>query len=158
MQTISNQPKTESCAYSVIIPAYNAARTLPRCLNSLCPQLRDDVELLLIDDGSTDDTGAVCQSYAERHPQIRIFSKENGGVSSARNVGLENARGEYILFVDADDAVREDYFSVLDEALADRPELLLFSKQFMGSEASARRSAKSEACADPETSSRVLSS
>ena len=143
--------------YSVIIPAYNAARTLPRCLDSLCGQLREDVELLLIDDGSTDGTGAICRAYAEKHPQLRVFSKENGGVSSARNVGLDNARGEYVLFVDADDAVREDYFSTLDEALTDRPELLLFSKRFMGAPAGSRRSGRSVSCGDREAASRLLS-
>ena len=157
MQTKSNQPKTESCVYSVIVPAYNAARTLPRCLDSLCSQLRDDVELLLIDDGSSDGTEGIGRSYAERHPQLRVFSKENGGVSSARNLGLDHACGEYVLFVDADDAVREDYFSLLDEALADRPDLLLFSKQIMGRPACPRQDGSSIACSDLRESSRVLS-
>ena len=129
--------------YSVIIPVYNAAETLPRCLDSLVPQLREDTELLIINDGSTDQTETVCTSFAQKYPQIRAFSKDNGGVSSARNVGLDNARGEYVLFVDADDAVREDYFSVLDDALADRPELLLFSKQLMGRPSCKRKSGKS---------------
>ena len=156
MLTISNHLKTEPCKYSVIIPAYNAAHTLPRCLDSLCEQLREDVELLLINDGSTDQTDTVCSSYADKYPQIRVFSKENGGVSSARNVGLVNARGEYILFVDADDAVREDYFCVLDEALADRPELMLFSKQYLGRADSDRKHKKSYACSDQRACSRIL--
>ena len=144
--------------YSAIIPVYNAERTLPRCLDSLCGQLREDVELLLIDDGSTDKTGAICRAYAERHPQLRVFSKENGGVSSARNLGLDHARGEYVLFVDADDAVRENYFSALDEALTDRPELLLFSKRFLGAPADSRRRGRSVSCFDQESASRLLSS
>lgn len=157
MQTRMNQSKTESRRYSVIIPAFNAAHTLTRCLESLCRQMRDDVELLLINDGSTDQTETVCTSFAQKYPQIRAFSKDNGGVSSARNVGLDNARGEYVLFVDADDAVREDYFSVLDDALADRPELLLFSKQLMGSPSCKRKSGKSISCSDRLTCSRILS-
>lgn len=154
---MTNQAKTESCVYSVIIPAYNAAHTLPRCLDSLCVQLREDVELLLIDDGSADETGAICCSYAGKNPQIHVFSKRNGGVSSARNIGLDNARGEYVLFVDADDAVREDYFSVLDDALKDRPELLLFSKQLMGRSGPSRKSRKSVSCSDHPACSQILS-
>lgn len=142
--------------YSVIIPAYNAAKTLPRCLDSLCMQLRDDAELLVVNDGSTDQTDTVYIGYADKFPQIHVFSKENGGVSSARNVGLDNAKGEYILFVDADDAVREDYFSVLDNALAGRPELLLFSKQLLGRAGSSRSHIKRCTCSDQQESSRIL--
>lgn len=143
--------------FSVIIPAYNAAHTLPRCLDSLCGQIREDVELLLTNDGSTDQTAMICQSYADRYSQIRVFSKENGGVSSARNIGLDHARGDYVLFVDADDSVRENYFSVLDEALVDEPELLLFSKQLMRGSFHNQRKVKSVFCADQVASSRILS-
>ena len=118
--------------YSVILPVYNAAQTLHRCLDSLVPQLREDTELLIINDGSTDASPEICAEYAARCPQIRFFSKENGGVSSARNLGLENACGEYVLFVDSDDAVREDYFSTLDSALRDKPELLIFGMEQLG--------------------------
>lgn len=157
MQIRMNQSKTESCRYSVVLPAFNAAHTLTRCLESLCRQMREDVELLLINDGSTDQTETVCSGFAEKYPQIRTFSKDNGGVSSARNIGLDNARGEYVLFVDADDAVREDYFSVLDDALADRPELLLFSKQLMGRPSRKRKSGKSISCSDRLSCTRILS-
>ncbi len=115
--------------YSVIIPAYNAEKTLRRCLDSIVCQLPADVELLLINDGSDDGTDKLCDEYASRYPNIRLFSKSNGGVSSARNIGLENAVGDYILFIDADDAVCTGYFSVLDEALRDSPDMLLFKKQ-----------------------------
>lgn len=118
--------------YSVIIPIYNAESTLCRCLDSLVGQLRDNTELILINDGSTDSTSAICENYAARYPQIQLFAKDNGGVSSARNLGLEHAQGEYILFVDADDAVTEDYFAVLDSALWDDPALLLFGVQLTG--------------------------
>ena len=118
--------------YSVILPVYNAAQTLHRCLDSLVPQLREDTELLIINDGSTDASPEICAEYAARCPRIRLISKENGGVSSARNLGLEHAGGEYILFVDSDDAVREDYFSTLDSALRDKPELLIFGVEALG--------------------------
>lgn len=118
--------------YSVILPVYNAAQTLHRCLDSLVPQLREDTELLLVDDGSTDASAEICADYASDCSQIRIFSKQNGGVSSARNLGLEQAQGDYILFVDSDDAVAENYFTVLDSALTDCPELLMFGLQIIG--------------------------
>lgn len=103
--------------YSIIIPVYNAEGTLRRCLDSLVKQAFSDYELLLINDGSTDGSDAICREYAERYPQIRYFAKENGGVSSARNLGLEQAKGEYVLFVDSDDYVSENYFSVISGAL-----------------------------------------
>lgn len=118
--------------YSVIIPIYNAEKTLQRCLDSLAPQLRDDIEVLLIDDGSADESFQICQTYAQQHPQFIPIHQENGGVSSARNRGLDFAHGTYVLFVDSDDYVSPDYFSVLDQALADNPDMLLFGYQNFG--------------------------
>ncbi len=114
--------------YSVIIPVYNEKETICRCLDSIIPQLPKDSELLLIDDGSNDGTEKICFDYAVRFPQIKLLTKQNGGVSSARNLGLDNAAGEYVLFVDADDAVTSNYFTVLDDALKDNPDLVFFKK------------------------------
>lgn len=97
--------------YSVIIPAYNAERTLRRCLDSLLAQNRQDAEILLISDGSTDGTETIAESYAD---QIRFFRQPHAGVSEARNFGLELAVGEYVTFVDSDDYVTPDYFAALD--------------------------------------------
>ena len=143
--------------YSIIIPAYNAETTPGRCLDSLVTQLPGDSELLLINDGSCDGTAEICRSYAERYPQIRFFSKTNGGVSSARNEGLDHAAGDYVLFVDADDAVRSDYFERLDETLRDAPDLLLFRKQLLG-KAAPRPSnrERSLSCTGHEQSCRVV--
>ena len=102
--------------YSVIIPVYNAEKTIQRCLDSLLKQHRQDVEILIVNDGSTDESGSICKNYAQQYSCIRYFEKENGGVSSARNLGLEKAKGEYILFVDSDDYVAENYFAGLDQA------------------------------------------
>lgn len=102
--------------YSVIIPVYNAEGTLERCLSGLTAEAYPDAELLLIDDGSTDSSAAICRRYAASDPRIRFLQKENGGVSSARNLGLDQARGEYILFVDSDDYVTSDCFSRMDRA------------------------------------------
>ena len=118
--------------YSVIIPIYNAEKTLGRCLNSIASQVRDDIEILLIDDGSTDESFQICQTYAQKYPQFRPLHQENEGVSSARNRGLDMACGEYILFADSDDYVSPNYFSVLDQALAGNPDLLLFGYQNFG--------------------------
>ena len=94
---------------SVIVPIYQVEKELPRCLNSLLAQTYSDFELLLIDDGSKDGCFRVMEEYARKDKRIRIFQKENGGVSSARNLGLEQARGEYVCFVDADDWVAPQY-------------------------------------------------
>ncbi len=89
---------------SIIVPAYNAAHTLPDCLDSLLAQTEADIEVLVIDDGSTDGTGAVLADYAARDPRVlALIQPRNAGVSSARNVGLAQAGGRYIAFCDADD-------------------------------------------------------
>ena len=90
---------------SVIVPVYNTEKFLHRCIDSVLVQTYKDFELLLIDDGSKDSSGAICDEYAEKDARVRVFHKENGGVSSARNLGLDNAKGEWITFVDADDWV-----------------------------------------------------
>lgn len=105
--------------YSVIIPIYNAEKTLNRCLDSLLCQKRADMELILINDGSADQSEIICREYAEKSPAIKIYSVPNGGVSRARNIGLSVAIGDYILFVDSDDYVDENYFDTLDQLTAD---------------------------------------
>lgn len=119
--------------YSVIIPVYNAKETLRRCLDSLVRQQFSDYELLLINDGSTDGSDAICREYANTYSCIRYFAKENGGVSSARNLGLEQAEGEYILFVDSDDYVSQDYFALLSHTLeSNAVDLLMFGYRNFG--------------------------
>ena len=95
--------KELSYLISIIIPVYNTGKYLHRCVDSILAQTYTDFELLLIDDGSTDSSGAICDKYAEKDSRVRVFHKENGGVSSARNLGVDYARGEYIMFVDSDD-------------------------------------------------------
>lgn len=97
---------------SVIVPVYNAEKTLHRCVDSILAQTFTDFELLLIDDGSTDKSGLIVDEYAEKDSRVRAFHKENEGASSARNVGIQQAVGEYSIFLDADD------FYCNDEALA----------------------------------------
>lgn len=119
--------------YSIIIPVYNAESTMHRCLDSLTNQRFSDYEILLINDGSTDNSDAICREYADVNSKICYVSKENGGVSSARNLGLEQAKGEYVLFVDSDDYVSEDYFDVINQELTrHNPDLLMFGYRNVG--------------------------
>ena len=97
---------------SIIIPIYNTEAYLPKCIDSILSQSFTDYEVLLIDDGSTDGSGQICDSYAKKDNRIRVFHKENGGVSSARNMGLDNAQGEWINFVDSDDWLEQDFFVI----------------------------------------------
>lgn len=88
---------------SVIVPVYKAEAYLNRCVDSLLAQTFEDFEILLIDDGSPDRSGEICDEYARKDPRVRVVHKENGGVSSARQCGLDNARGEYVIHADPDD-------------------------------------------------------
>ena len=97
---------------SVIIPVYNSGPYLSRCIDSVLEQSFSDFELLLIDDGSTDGSDKLCDAYAEKDCRIHVFHKKNGGASSARNVGLDNAKGEWVTFIDSDDYVLDNYLSI----------------------------------------------
>lgn len=101
---------------SIIIPIYNAEKYLNQCLNSILKQTLMDWECLLIDDGSTDASGSISEKYAQHDSRFRLFYKENGGVSSARNMGLDYAKGKWIFFVDADDFLDYNIIEKLVEA------------------------------------------
>ena len=98
------------CVISVIVPVYNAESTLKKCVDSILMQEFKDFELLLIDDGSKDNSPAICDEYAAKNSHVQVFHKENGGVSAARNFGLDHAKGEWITFIDADDYITPGYF------------------------------------------------
>ena len=98
---------------SVIVPVYRAEEYLNRCVDSILAQTFTDFEVILVDDGSPDSCGEICDDYARRDPRVRAFHKENGGVSSARNMGLNHAQGEWIAFVDADDWVLSHYLETI---------------------------------------------
>lgn len=93
---------------SIIVPVYNAAKTLARCVDSLTGQTYENLEILLVNDGSRDDSLSLCREYAASDSRIRVIDKPNGGVSSARNAGLDAARGDFVLFCDSDDWVEPD--------------------------------------------------
>lgn len=101
----------QSPKISVIVPVYNVEKYLTRCIDSILSQTFTDFELLLIDDGSTDNSGKICDDYSKNDVRIRVFHKENGGVSSARNLGLDNAKGEWITFCDSDDWIKIDFLA-----------------------------------------------
>lgn len=118
--------------YSVIIPIYNAEKTLQRCLDSLLPQLNNNVEVLLVNDGSTDTSREICKEYVDKCRLFRYFEQSNSGVSVARNRGLENATGDYILFIDSDDYLDDKYFETIDYCInQDKPQFLLFGAAFV---------------------------
>jgi len=106
-------------AISIITPAYNVADYLPECLNSILSQTFHDYELILIDDGSTDDTGKICDEYAAKDPRIRVIHQDNIGVSDSWNKGVALAEGEYIGFVDSDDFIHEEMYEILYKAVTE---------------------------------------
>ena len=109
--------KTEqNCLISVIVPVYNILDCLERCVNSICAQTWKNLEILLVDDGSTDGTGKLCDLLAEKDDRIRVFHKPNGGSSSARNLGISMAKGKWIGFVDSDDWIEPQMYERLYEA------------------------------------------
>ncbi len=111
---------------SVIVPVYNALSSLEECVTSLLCQSLTCFEILLIDDGSTDGSHELCEKLAEGDKRIRVFHKENGGAASARNMGLDNAVGEFIAFTDSDDTVNADFLKKMyDSAIAMQADIVM---------------------------------
>lgn len=94
--------------FSIIVPVYNVKPYLSRCVESLRRQTFDSYEIILVDDGSTDGSGIVCDKYSEEDPKIKVIHKPNGGLSDARNAGIKTAQGDYIMFVDSDDWIKDN--------------------------------------------------
>lgn len=111
--------------FSIIIPAYNAEATLRRCVDSILVQTIRDFELILVDDGSSDSSGSICDQYTLVDSRIHVFHKRNGGVSSARNIGLNNAIGHWIAFCDADDYVYPQWLEHFNENISDNIQLIV---------------------------------
>lgn len=110
---------------SVIIPVFNTKQYLFRSIGSVLNQSFTDFELILVDDGSTDGSGDICDTYAGKDDRIRVFHKENGGVSSARNLGLTHANGEWVYFVDSDDEVLPDGLRTLVENISNDIDIVM---------------------------------
>lgn len=105
---------------SVIIPVYNVEKYLRRCLDSIVNQTYKNLEIILVDDGSTDNCGYICDEYTELDERIKVVHKENGGQGSARNIGLDICRGQYVIFVDSDDWIDLDAVSILVKTIEEK--------------------------------------
>ncbi|MBQ3396828.1 MAG: glycosyltransferase family 2 protein, partial [Synergistaceae bacterium] len=117
---------------SIIIPAYNTSPYIHRAIESSVRQTHSNIEIIIIDDGSADDTLKVSQSYAEKDSRIRVIHQDNGGVSSARNHGMREANGEYYVFLDSDDWLEDDAVEVLLDAQIAHPDKLIAANYYRG--------------------------
>ncbi|WP_408072185.1 glycosyltransferase family 2 protein [Butyrivibrio sp. JL13D10] len=119
---------------SIIIPAYNAGKYIEECLNSLKHLMNDSFEVLVLDDGSTDNTAEIVTRCSANDNRIRLFTQDNGGVSKARNKGLDEACGKYVMFLDADDyLIRESFNKVMEIINADRYDFVAFARNIVES-------------------------
>ena len=116
-------------SFSIIIPVYNTEKYLSECLDSVLSQTFEDFELLLIDDGSSDNSGKICDEYARKDGRISVFHQENRGLSDARNRGLDNAKGEYVVFADSDDLVMPQLLEAVYEQLRKGYDLVSFGNR-----------------------------
>ncbi|HAT4298909.1 glycosyltransferase [Clostridium perfringens] len=110
---------------SIIVPVYNVEKELPRCVNSLINQTYKNIEIILVDDGSLDNSGVICDEYEKSDSRIKVIHKNNGGLSDARNVGLREATGDYILYVDSDDFIKKDSCQRFIRLLTDKPDIVV---------------------------------
>lgn len=113
--------------YSLIIPVYQVKEYITKCLDSILSQIPHSVQIILVDDGSTDGSGEICDWYAKEHLQIEVYHHENKGVAATRNVGLFAAKGEYLIWVDPDDWVANNWFEMIDEEIeANAADIIVF--------------------------------
>jgi len=98
---------------SIIVPIYNVEQYVDKCIQSILNQTYQNLEIILVDDGATDCSGSIADSYAAKDKRIKVFHKENGGLSDARNYGLDHVTGDYILFVDSDDFIENTMCGIL---------------------------------------------
>ena len=125
--------KKDSCKVSVIVPVYNAELYLDKCVRSVLAQTIDSLEIILVDDGSTDQSGSMCDAYAAQDVRVRVLHLENGGPARARNHGIELAQGTYIGFVDSDDYIDLTMYEKLNRAAKDyEADLVISGFTFVG--------------------------
>ena len=113
-----NEKATQAPLISLIVPIYNVASYVDRCVASLVNQTYSNLEILLVDDGSTDGSGALCDEWAKKDSRIHVVHKENGGLSDTRNQGIKLSKGDYLAFIDGDDYIAPEYCEKLYQALA----------------------------------------
>lgn len=111
---------------SIIVPIYNVEKYIKKCLDSIVAQKTNNIEIICIDDGSTDNSGFICEQYAKKDKRFKVFHKKNGGVSSARNLGLEKATGEYIAWIDPDDYISDDWYFNIEPLLSFNIDIIFF--------------------------------
>lgn len=151
----------QSILISVIVPVYKVEAYLSRCVESILAQTYRNLEILLVDDGSPDDCGRICDDYAQRDPRIRVIHKVNGGLSSARNAGLDIASGQYIAFVDSDDWIEpEMYETMLALAIRESTPMVCAGRYDVDSQTGGKTlglcPAKTEVVAGEETARRIF--
>lgn len=120
--------------FSIIIPIYNREATLPKCLDSILAQDIADYECILVNDGSVDNSLKVCQEYSLKDARFKVFDKANGGVGSARNLGLEKANGDWIVFIDSDDRVLPDHLSQFEAQFSEDVDIVFCGIQYEGAQ------------------------
>lgn len=103
--------------FSIIIPVYNAEKYISKCIESTIKQQNEDFEVIIVDDGSEDESGVICDEFSQKDSRIKVIHKKNGGVSEARNVGIKNAKGMYIMFLDSDDTLNENALIRLNDII-----------------------------------------
>lgn len=114
---------------SIIVPVYNVEKYLSRCIESIINQTYTDLEIILVDDGSPDGSGKICDDYAALDSRIKVIHKENGGVSSARNCGIDNSTGEYLTFIDSDDYIEPEMFECIANAISQKDVDIVFIRE-----------------------------
>ncbi|MCM1296447.1 MAG: glycosyltransferase [Muribaculaceae bacterium] len=130
MMAVNDKQNKEGGLISVIVPVYNVEQYLDRCMESLLRQTYRNLEIILVDDGSTDSSAAMCDAYAEKDRRVRVVHKPNGGLSDARNAGLKMVTGDYIGYVDSDDWVEPDMYARLYQACAGQDAQLAVCRYF----------------------------
>ena len=124
--------KNISVMLSVVVPVYNVEETLDRCVDSILKQGVDNMEIILVDDGSLDGSPALCDAWSKRNERIKVIHKSNGGLSDARNAGIEQARGGYVTFVDSDDYITESMLEKLIFEMSNDIDLVVSSIKMVG--------------------------
>ena len=117
---------------SVVVPVYNKEKYLRKCVDSILQQTLTEIQIILVDDGSTDESGEICRGYEKNDPRVLYMHKENGGTASARSVGLEHADGTYVGFVDADDWIERDMYEKMYRTAADYDADIVFCNLYQG--------------------------
>lgn len=117
----------KQCKFDIIIPIYNCESYIQRCIRSIILQNKDNLHLILVDDGSTDNSGRICDSFGRKYSCVEVIHVRNNGVSNARNVGLKAAKGDYFTFIDADDWISSNYFNIASKEIKlNSPDILMF--------------------------------